>query len=49
MTVPEDGIYEAEDLFYVDGWFTVKVSGGEMEFFRKCLYAYAQSEDARTA
>jgi hypothetical protein len=29
MTVPEDGIYEVEDLFYADGGFTVKVSGDE--------------------
>lgn len=30
----KDGIYEAEDLFYADGGFTVKVEEGEMEFFR---------------
>ena len=34
MVILKDGIYEAEDLFYVDGGFIVKVSGGEMEFFR---------------
>ena len=34
MAILKDGIYEVEDLFYVDGGFIVKVSGGEMEFFR---------------
>lgn len=34
MAILKDGLYEAEDLFYADGGFTVKVSGGEMEFFR---------------
>ena len=34
MAILKDGIYEAEDLFYNDGGFIVKVSGGEMEFFR---------------
>jgi hypothetical protein len=34
MAILEDGTYEAEDLFYADGGFTVRVSGGEMEFFR---------------
>lgn len=29
----KDGIYEAEDLFYADGGFTIKVSDGEMKFF----------------
>lgn len=29
----KDGTYEAEDLFYADGGFTIKVEGGEMEFF----------------
>lgn len=40
----EDGTYETEDLFYANDGFTVKVFGGEMEFFMK--YLYAQSEDA---
>ena len=34
MAILKDGIYEAEDLFYNDGGFIFKVSGGEMEFFR---------------
>jgi hypothetical protein len=34
MAILKDGIYEAEDLFYADGGFTVAVSGGGMEFFR---------------
>jgi hypothetical protein len=34
MAILKDGIYEAEDLFYADGGFTVKVDNGEMEFFR---------------
>ena len=29
----KDGTYEAEDLFYAGGGFTVRVEGGEMEFF----------------
>ena len=29
----KDGTYEAEDLFYAYGGFTIKVEGGEMEFF----------------
>ena len=29
----KDGTYEAEDLFYAGGGFTIKVEGGEMEFF----------------
>ena len=29
----KDGTYEAEDLFYAGGGLTIKVEGGEMEFF----------------
>ena len=34
MAILKDGIYEAEDLFYNDGGFIVKISDGGMEFFR---------------
>ena len=34
MAILKDGIYEAEDLFYNDGGFIVKISDGRMEFFR---------------
>ena len=29
----KDGTYEVEDLFYADSGFTIKVEGGEIEFF----------------
>ena len=29
----KDGTYEAEDLFYADGGFTIKVEDSEIEFF----------------
>ena len=34
MAILKDGIYEAEDLFYNDGGFIVKISDGGMEFFK---------------